>query len=106
MFVRSENTFSFSVFNGNSKHILVELYNIEGDPQVMIHPAAQVIPPAVMVSFEVTFSPRESNQRLTLTLGYKINGKHEFKLPTRADTKPCELKADRTILNFKFHDNS
>jgi hypothetical protein len=54
----------------------------------------------------VTFTARESNQRVNLTVGYKVNGQHEFKLPTRADTKPCELKADRTSLNFKFHDNS
>jgi len=106
VFVRSANTFSFSVFNGNNKHILMELFNVEGDPQMLINPAAQIIPPAVMVSFEITFTPRESNQRVNLTVGYKVNGMHEFKLPTRADTKPCELKADRNILNFKFHDNS
>jgi hypothetical protein len=50
VFVRSANTFSFSVYNANSKHILVELYNVEGDPQMTISPSAQIIPPAAMVS--------------------------------------------------------
>jgi len=106
VFVRSNNTFSFSVFNGNSKHIIVEVYNIEGDPQMSITPNTQIIPPSVMISFEINFTPKESNQRVNLTIGYKINNLHEFKILTRADTKPCELKADRSSLNFKFHDNS
>jgi len=106
VFVRSDNTFSFSVFNGNNKNILVELFNIEGDSQMSINPQAQIIPPSIMASFEITFTPNESDKRVTLTVGYKINNLHEFKLPIRADTKPCELKADRTSLNFKFHDNS
>lgn len=59
IFVKSKNQFSFSVFNGNNKHIKVELLFSTILQLCKSGPVAQVIPPNTMASFELVLLPME-----------------------------------------------
>jgi len=59
-----------------------------------------------MASFEIVFVPNEQISKMKIPIVYKINKIHKFKILVTGEIKPCELKVDKSILSFKFNENS
>lgn len=113
--IRSEVNKWFSVTNGLQQHISVELSSTaEEIPR--ISPASLVIPPGQRGGFCITVLSTRKH-KLSRTVKYVINGRHEFYFLVLAEVQPALLElalpdpsistsTQSLFLNFKFEEDN
>jgi hypothetical protein len=105
MVVRSERSKVFSVVNDLSRHIYVEL-NADGFEEIdCIKPSSIVIPPGKTAGFTIVFLSSKITP-VSRTIGYTINGHHEFNFLINAIVEPAVLELSKPSIDFTFDDES
>jgi hypothetical protein len=100
VYVRSQVTKCFSVFNDLPQSILVSM-QYDSEELNRSTPVSQLIPSAQPAGFDISVcSPiPQSFQRQIV---YQINGLHAFKLLVKAEITVVQIKMSRSEINFRF----
>jgi hypothetical protein len=105
MYVRSQATKSFSVFNDLPQAILVAIsYDSENELSKST-PFSQVVPSAQPAGFDVTMCS-SIPQTIQRQIVYTINGLHAFKFSVHAEITPVQINMSRTEMRFQFSEES
>lgn len=104
VYVRSQATKSFSVYNDLPQAILVTM-QYDSEELSRSNPVSQVIPSAQAAGFDLAVSSHLS-QTFQRQVVYTINGIHAFKLLVKAEITPVTIKMSRSDLNFRFSDDN
>lgn len=101
--VGSRTTRSFGICNDLAQAILVELR--ADQPEISVHPKAQVIPAGATAGFDVQFIPSEP-QEFRYAVTYVVNGQHILKFLTLASVQPVTVNLSAKDLLFLFPEDS
>jgi hypothetical protein len=105
MYVRSQATKSFSVFNDLPQAILLAIqYDSENELNKST-PISQVVPSAQPAGFDVTMCSTVP-QTVQRQIVYTINGLHAFKFSVHAEITPVQIQMTRTEITFRFAEDS
>ena len=98
--IRSKTTKCFAVTNDLSQNVLVAM--LFEDPAVeSSSPKSQVVPAGATAGFDVAFCCQEE-QDYKQSVGYVLNGIHQFKFTVTAQVVPISVDMSTEELCFKF----
>eukprot|EP00392_Amoebophrya_sp_AT5.2_P009549 g9577.t1 len=103
IFVKSQTSKSFSVFNDLAESVLIALQLDGIDVLAKTTPTAQVVPSAHAAGFDIILSSPEP-RLLDKTITYTINGFHQQKLQLLGEVTPVTLLLPAAELVFNFGD--
>lgn len=104
IYVRSQVTKSFSVFNDLPQAVLVSI-TYDSEELSRSSPLSQVVPSAQAGGFDVTMCAVQP-QSIQRQIVYTINGLHSFKLLVHAEITPVQINVSRSELAFRFPEES
>eukprot|EP00929_Paragymnodinium_shiwhaense_P088700 TRINITY_DN49010_c0_g1_i1.p1 TRINITY_DN49010_c0_g1~~TRINITY_DN49010_c0_g1_i1.p1 ORF type:complete len:2929 (-),score=783.00 TRINITY_DN49010_c0_g1_i1:108-8894(-) len=104
IYVRSQVTKSFSVYNDLPQAILLSM-TYDAEEIARSSPVSQVIPSAQAAGFDITMCSAIP-QTFQRQIVYTINGMHAFKLSVKAEITPVMISMSRSEINFRFPDEN